>query len=114
MRARLNNPDVVYGYPVEGYPLWMDSVGLLSDATNVDEAYQFLDFIMRPENAAMISEFARYANGIDGSDAFMPEEMLTAPEINVPEEFVAAGQFLPTCPPSATKLYTAIWTDLVK
>ncbi len=25
MRARLNNPDVVYGYPVEGYPLWMDS-----------------------------------------------------------------------------------------
>ncbi len=27
MRARLNNPDVVYGYPVEGYPLWMDSVG---------------------------------------------------------------------------------------
>ena len=114
MRARINNPDVVYGYPVEGYPLWMDSVGLLADAQNVDEAYLFLDFIMRPENAAMISNFARYANGITGSEAFMDEVMQTAPEIVVPEEFASAGQFLPTCPQSATDLYTAIWTELVK
>ncbi|QHQ36063.1 extracellular solute-binding protein [Algicella marina] len=114
MRARLNNPDVVYGYPKEGYPLWMDSVGLTADAANVDEAYQFLDFIMEPENAAMISAFARYANGIEGAEEFMPEEMKTAPEIVVPDEFVSAGKFLPTCPPSATELYTAIWTELVK
>ena len=114
MRARLNNPDVVYGYPKEGYPLWMDSVGLLADAQNVDEAYKFLDFIMVPENAAMISSFARYANGIAGSGEFMPEEMKTAPEIVIPAEFVDAGRFLPTCPQSATELYTAIWTELVK
>ncbi len=114
MRARLNNPDVAYGYPKEGYPLFMDSVGLLADATNVDEAYKFLDFIMVPENAAMISTFARYANGIAGSDPFMPEDMQTAPEIATPAEFVPAGRFLPTCPPETTALYTAIWTELVK
>lgn len=114
MRARLNNPDVVYGYPKEGYPLWMDSVALLTDATNVDAAYKFLDFIMVPENAAMISAFARYANGIAGSDAFMPEDMKTAPEIVIPAEFAGAGQFLPTCPQAATDLYTAIWTELLK
>ncbi|TMM51182.1 extracellular solute-binding protein [Sulfitobacter sabulilitoris] len=114
MRARLNNADVAYGYPKEGYPLWMDSVGLLADAQNVDEAYKFLDFIMIPENAALISTFARYANGIAGSDAFMPEEMKTAPEIVIPAEFAAAGRFLPTCPQKATELYTAIWTELRK
>jgi spermidine/putrescine transport system substrate-binding protein len=114
MRARLANPPVQYGYPREGYPLWMDSVALLSDAQNVDNAYTFLNFIMEPENAAMISAFARYANGIAGSDAFMPEDMKTAPEIVVPAEFQAAGHFLPTCPASATQLYTAIWTELQK
>ena len=97
MRARLANPDVAYGYPKEGYPLWMDTVALLTDAQNVDKAYKFLDFIMEPENAAMISAFARYANGIAGSDAFMPEDMKTAPEMVIPEEFKAAGHFLPTC-----------------
>lgn len=112
MRARLENPDVAYGYPVEGYPIFMDSVALLSDAQNVDQAYLFLDFIMEPENAAMISAFARYANGIAGSDDFMPEDMKDAPEVVVPAEFQAAGQFLPTCPSSAVQLYTAIWTEL--
>lgn len=114
LRARLANPAVQYGYPREGYPLWMDSVALLSDAQNVDNAYAFLNFIMEPENAAMISAFARYANGIAGSAEFMPEDMRDAPEIVVPAEFQSAGHFLPTCPASATQLYTAIWTELQK
>ncbi|MFZ9685354.1 MAG: extracellular solute-binding protein [Gemmobacter sp.] len=114
MRARLANPDVVYGYPKEGYPLFMDSVAILSDAKNVDEAYKFIDFIMVPENAAMISAFARYANGIAGSDAFMPEDMKTAPEVVTPEEHKAAGRFLPTCSARAQEYLTAIWTELQK
>jgi len=114
MRVRLANPDVVYGYPREGYPLWMDSVALLKDAQNVDEAYQFMNFIMAPENAAMISGFARYANGIAGSDAFMPEDMKTAPEVIIPQEFKAAGHFLPTCSAKAQEYMTAIWTELQK
>jgi len=113
-RARLKNADVHYGYPKEGYPLWMDSVALLSDASNVEEAYKFLDFIMIPENAAMISSFARYANGIAGSEEFMPEDMKTAPEINVPDDLKAAGHFLPTCSQTAQEYYTAIWTELQK
>jgi spermidine/putrescine transport system substrate-binding protein len=114
MRVRLRNPDVAYGYPREGYVVWMDSVALLKDAKNVDEAYQFLNFIMEPENAALISAFARYANGIAGSEAFMPEDMKDAPEIVVPEEFRDAGHFLPTCPASAMQLYSQIWTELQK
>lgn len=115
MRARANtNGDVQYGYPKEGYPLFMDSVALLSDAKNVEEAYKFLDFIMLPENAALISSFARYANGISGSEPFMPEDMKTAPEVVIPEEFKAAGHFLPTCTGKSLDYITAIWTELQK
>lgn len=114
MRARLANPPVAYGYPKEGYPVWMDSVALLKDAQNVEEAYKFIDFILLPENAAMISSFARYANGVAGSDAFMPEDMKTAPEVVVPEEHKAAGIFIPTCSPKAQEYMSAIWTELQK
>jgi len=114
MRARIANPTVAYGYPKEGYTLFMDSVGLLAEAQNVEEAYKFLDFIMVPENAAMISSFARYANGIAGSEAFMPEDMKTAPEVATPDAFKAAGVFLPTCSPKAQDYITAIWTELQK
>jgi spermidine/putrescine transport system substrate-binding protein len=113
-RARLANPKVKYGYPKEGFILWMDQVALLSDAKNVDEAYKFLNFIAEPENAALISAFARYANGIAGSEAFMPADMKDAPEIVIPADLKDKGHFLSTCTGKAQDYITAIWTELQK
>lgn len=114
MRAREMNPDIRFGYPKEGFAYFMDSVAVLSDATNPDNARLFQNFIMDPENAALISNFARYANGIKGSDAFMAEELKNAPELNVPSEFASAGGFVTLCPGEVHELYTRIWTDIIK
>ncbi len=114
MRSRLGNPDVAYGYPKEGFGLWMDNVVLLKDAKNTENAYLFMDFIMDPENAAMLSAFARYGNGIAGSEPFMPEDMKTAPEIVTPAEFAANGKFVLACSGKALEYQTAIWTELQK
>ena len=67
-----------------------------------------------PENAALISAFANYANGIKGSEPYMPAEMKGAPEVEIPAEAHAAGYFLTPCTPEVTELYTRIWTDLLK
>ena len=79
-----------------------------------EEAKTFMNFIMAPENAGLISAFARYANSIVGSEKYMPEDMATAPEVVVPAEFIGAGKFYPTCSPEVQKIYTAIWTELQK
>ncbi|MCG6908597.1 MAG: extracellular solute-binding protein [Deltaproteobacteria bacterium] len=113
-RARLAKPSIHFGYPKEGYPVWMDSVAILKSAKNVENAKLFMNFIMEPENAAMISSFARYANGIAGSEKFMPEDMSSAVEIVVPDEFKSAGVFIPACSKEATDYNTAIWTELTK
>ena len=114
LRSRLQNPEVTFGFPKEGYPMFMDNVVILKDAKNVDNAKLFMNFLMAPENAALNSNFAKYNNGIKGSDAFMDKELQGAPELTPPVELQSAGQFLTACPPEVNEMYTKIWTDVLK
>src|SRR5690606_5441616 len=112
-RARQQNDKIEYGYPKEGITVWMDNVTVLADAKNVENAKAFQNFIMDPKNAALISDFAQYANGIVGSAEFITnKDFAKAPEIVMPE-----GQktvILQSCPPNVAELNTAIWTELTK
>ena len=111
-RARLKNPAIKFGFPKEGFPVWMDSAAILADAQNVENAKLFLNFIMAPENAALISSYARYSNGIKGSEPFMPADMQGAPELTLPEGH--KGVFLEACPTEVQELMTRIWTEIQK
>jgi len=55
---------------------------------------------MTPKNAAMISYFARYANGVAGSEEFMAKDMATAPKVVIPSALKATGYIAKTCDPA--------------
>ena len=113
-RARETTPTVRFGFPKEGYSVFMDSVAILKDAKNPENAKLFQNFIMTPENAALISNFATYANGIKGSEKFMRDGLRDAPELNIPAELQAAGGWQEICPAETTEIYSKIWKDLLK
>ncbi len=112
-RARKDRPELVYSYPKEGFTGWMDNVAVLKGAPNLENAKKFINFMMEPENAALTSNFANYANGIIGSEPFMNKDLTSAPEIVMPAS-APAPEFVPPCPQQVTDLYTRIWTNLNK
>jgi spermidine/putrescine transport system substrate-binding protein len=113
-RARLLNQDIVFGFPKEGFPVWMDNLAVLKDAKNPDNAKLFQNFIMDPANAGMISNFARYAAGIKGAEEHYDADLKVAPEVNMPKETLDRGHFSLTCAPATQEIYTKIWTELQK
>lgn len=60
-QAQAENPAIEYVYPEEGAALWMDSLVIPKNARNVDNAYKFISFILRPEVGKAISEEIGYA-----------------------------------------------------
>lgn len=111
MRARLQRPSLKYAYPKEGFTGWMDNVAVLKGAPNLENAKLFMNFIMDPENAALISNFARYANGVKGSEKYMDKEMTDAPEIIMPAD-APDPEFVPPCEQDVVELYNKIWERL--
>ena len=114
IRIRKENSGFAYGYPKEGFQKWQDSVAILSDARNVENAKLFLNFVMAPENAALVSNYTGYSNGIVGSEEFMDPDLLASPELTIPEEFQDKAVFQTTCPPEVQDLYSRIWTSVTK
>jgi spermidine/putrescine transport system substrate-binding protein len=114
LRARLVNPDIKFGFPKEGYPIWVDSYNVLKGAANLDNAKLFQNFLMDPKVAASISAYTRYANAIKGSEEFMPAEMKNVAELNPTEEQRKHMTFIQACPEEARKLQSAIWTEIQK
>lgn len=62
--AQMENKDIKYIYPKDGAAIWIDNVVVPSKAKNVDNAYKFIDFILRPDISAKISNYVGYSTPI--------------------------------------------------
>lgn len=111
MKRRLKDDTIQYCFPKEGVVGWYDSLVIPKGAKNVENAKTFMNWLMAPENMALLSNFANYANAIVGSDKYMTKDMASSPEVQVPSVPVKFGK---SCGPKYTKAVDKIWTKLLQ
>lgn len=112
-KARAEGAPIEYAYPKQGYVAWMDNVVLLKNAPNRDAALKFMDFLLVPENAAAVTNYARYAAGVKDVKPHLDKALATSPENNPPDD-APVGTFVQTCNQATQELYNALWTRLKK
>jgi len=111
-KARGENDKLEYAFPKEGYVFWMDNVVLLKDAPNRDNALNFMNFMLEPENAAAVSNYAQYIAGVTGAMDLASDEVKAAPELNPPAD--QGGAFIMACNQDVQEMYDRIWTEVKK
>lgn len=65
--------------PTEGSTLFIDNLVIPSSARRADLAHRFIDYLMQPQVAALITEETLYPNGNADSQAFLAEALREQP-----------------------------------
>jgi putrescine transport system substrate-binding protein len=73
--------DLRYTAPKEGTRLWVDGMFIPKDARNKNNAYLFMDFMLRADIAADIASFVYYANANRASWEFIEQKVLDDPAV---------------------------------
>ncbi len=107
-----NGVDVAYMIPKEGAAMWFDQLAIPADAPHKDEAYAFINYLMKPDVIAKATDYVYYANANKDSQPLINKEILDDPAIYPPAE-VQAKLFsvLPYAPKEQRDL-TRMWTQV--
>jgi spermidine/putrescine transport system substrate-binding protein len=82
-----NEVDSTWTYvaPKEGALAWMDTMAIPSGATNVDQAYELINFLLTPEMGAVHANNTGYNTAARGADAHLSEQNRRAFEMAYPD-----------------------------
>ena len=70
-----SNEHLHYVVPSEGSNLWFDNLVIPKTAKHIDEAYAFINFMLRPENAAQNAEYIGYSTPNDAAKELLPDDV---------------------------------------
>ena len=70
------NENLTYVVPKEGSNLWFDNLVIPRTATNLDAAYAFINFMLKPENAAQNAEYIGYSTPNKEALKLLPDEIV--------------------------------------
>ncbi|MEX4007068.1 MAG: polyamine ABC transporter substrate-binding protein [Neoaquamicrobium sediminum] len=104
---------VAYVAPKEGTQMWFDQMAIPADAPHVEEAHEFLNFIMEPEVIAKATNYVYFANGNLASQEFIDDEVINDPAI-YPDKDALETLFTHIPYDSRTqRVVTRSWTKVV-
>ena len=69
------NEDLRYVVPSEGSNLWFDNLVIPKTVKHEKEAYAFINFMLKPENAAQNAEYIGYATPNEAAKTLLPKSI---------------------------------------
>ncbi|MCL2702736.1 MAG: spermidine/putrescine ABC transporter substrate-binding protein [Defluviitaleaceae bacterium] len=89
----LYNENLNYVVPIEGSNIWMDGLSIPANARNKEGALKFIDFLSRPEIAAMNSEWIGYTTANKTALDLIDPELRDHPVFWPPDDVIARCEY---------------------
>jgi spermidine/putrescine transport system substrate-binding protein len=102
---------VWYIIPQEGGVIWTDNLCIPKSAPSQYTAEVFIDYLLRPEVGAKITNYTWFGSPNKASEEFIDAEILEEPAIYPPPEVMDKLEFIRDVG-EATAVYDRIWTEI--
>ncbi|MNG27917.1 Putrescine-binding periplasmic protein precursor [compost metagenome] len=90
--------------------MWFDTLVLLKDAPHPKQGLAFIDYLMRPEVIAPITDYLRYPNGNRSATALVSAATRNNPAIYPSAETLARLYTLEPLPKKTERIRTRVWS----
>ncbi len=107
-----NGVEIAYSIPREGTSVWFDVLAIPAGAENAENAHRFIDFLMRPDVIADITNYVAYANANTASRAMLDAEIASDPGIYPSDDVMNRLFPQEVIPKKIDRLLTRMWTDV--
>ena len=102
--------NLAYQTPKEGTVIWFDAWFIPADAPHPQNAHKFLNYLLRPEVIAQVSNYTRYANANLASIPFLLPEVANDPAAYPPPQQLTQLNAGMIFGPKLERLRTRAWS----
>jgi len=106
--------EIRYIMPREGFPLWIDAVAMPANAAHKDAAYQLMDYLLRPEVIAGISNETQFANANTDARKLVDESLRANPIVYPDPEALGNAWITAATDPGVLALRQKLWNRIIE
>lgn len=103
---------VEYSIPKEGSEVWFDMLLIPADAKNAANAHKFINYLLRPDVIAEITDYVWYANPNKDATDLIDQEIAGNPAIYPTPETKANLFISEQIQPKIAKIRNRVWSDI--
>lgn len=111
-KASQENPAIHYNYPEEGFVIWIENLAMPKNPPHKTEAYEFINFLLRPEIAKTIALYTGYPTVNLAAQQLLPQEIRSNPTVYPKKETLRRGQYQLDVGSETLSLYEKYWEEL--
>lgn len=106
------SPNLKYIVPETGSSLWTDTMVIPKTAPNPDAAYEWLNFMLEPENSAKLVERLKISTPNQAAYDKLSDDLKQNENLFPSKATLAKCEGIVPVPPTVSELYDRYWTQL--
>jgi len=106
------NENMRFFTPDKGTNLWIDGMVITNECTKTELAHKWIDFMLRPENAAANSEAVGYSSPVESAFEEIRDTVYAGNEAYVPRQDNNNDEYFRYQDPKTKKYYAEMWTKV--